>query len=66
MSTRQFGATWWGQAWIAALEERAAVLTVEARKAIEKFVGRKVFLDLKVKVDEDWRGDDRKLRQYGY
>ena len=25
MSTRQFGATWWGQAWIAALEERAAV-----------------------------------------
>ncbi|MCL4283277.1 MAG: GTPase Era [Flavobacteriales bacterium] len=41
-------------------------LGTEARKAIEKFVGRKVFLDLKVKVDEDWRGDDRKLRQYGY
>jgi GTP-binding protein Era len=41
-------------------------LGTEARKAIEKFVGRKVFLDLKVKVDEDWRGDEQKLRRYGY
>jgi len=41
-------------------------LGTEARKAIEKFVSNKVFLDLKVKVDEDWRGDDRKLRRYGY
>lgn len=41
-------------------------LGTEARKSIEKFISRKVFLDLKVKVDEDWRGDDRKLRQYGY
>ena len=30
-------------------------LGTEARKAIEKFVNNKVFLDLKVKVDEDWR-----------
>ncbi|MBK9422265.1 MAG: GTPase Era [Flavobacteriales bacterium] len=41
-------------------------LGTEARKAIEKFVSNKVFLDLKVKVDEDWRGDDTKLRRYGY
>ena len=41
-------------------------LGTEARKAIEKFVSNKVFLDLKVKVDEDWRGDDRKLKRYGY
>jgi GTP-binding protein Era len=41
-------------------------LGTEARKAIGKFVANKVFLDLKVKVDEDWRGDDRKLRRYGY
>ncbi|MBP8822420.1 MAG: GTPase Era [Flavobacteriales bacterium] len=41
-------------------------LGTEARKAMEKFLGNKVFLDLKVKVDEDWRGDDRKLRRYGY
>ena len=41
-------------------------LGTEARKAIEKFVGTKVFLDLKVKVDPDWREDDRKLKRYGY
>lgn len=41
-------------------------LGTEARKAIEKFIGRKVFLDLKVKVDEDWRSDGGKLRRYGY
>ncbi len=41
-------------------------LGTEARKAIERFLGSKVFLDLKVKVDEDWRGDDQKLRRYGY
>jgi GTP-binding protein Era len=41
-------------------------LGTEARKAIERFVGTKVFLDLRVKVDPDWREDDRKLRKYGY
>jgi GTP-binding protein Era len=41
-------------------------LGTEARKVIEKFIGRKVFLDLKVKVDEDWRSDGDKLRRYGY
>mgnify|MGYP002260411664 CR=1 FL=1 len=28
--------------------------------------GGKVFLDLKVKVDPDWREDERKLKKYGY
>ena len=41
-------------------------LGTEARKAIEKFCGTKVFLDLKVKVDPDWREDEQKLRKYGY
>ncbi|HNK67404.1 MAG TPA: KH domain-containing protein, partial [Flavobacteriales bacterium] len=41
-------------------------LGTEARKAIEKFCGTKVFLDLKVKVDPDWREDDKKLKRYGY
>ncbi|MBL0044445.1 MAG: GTPase Era [Flavobacteriales bacterium] len=41
-------------------------LGTEARKAIEKFCGTKVFLDLKVKVDPDWRDDMAKLKQYGY
>ncbi len=41
-------------------------LGTEARMAIERFLQQKVFLDLKVKVDEDWREDDRKLKKYGY
>lgn len=41
-------------------------LGTEARMAIERFVGNKVFLDLKVKVDPDWREDEAKLKRYGY
>lgn len=41
-------------------------LGTEARKAIEAFVGTKVFLDLRVKVDPDWREDEQKLKRYGY
>ena len=38
----------------------------DARKDIEQFVQNKVFLDLYVKVDEDWRNDEQKLRRFGY
>lgn len=38
----------------------------EARKDIESFFGKKVFLDLRVKVDKDWRSNDKKLSKYGY
>ncbi len=38
----------------------------EARIDIEKFVGKKVFLDLFVKVDADWRDKDNKLKKFGY
>ena len=38
----------------------------QARKDIEKFFGKKAFLDLHVKVDKDWRTNDRKLKKYGY
>lgn len=41
-------------------------LGTEARKAIERFVDNKVYLDLKVKVDPDWREDEKKLKRYGY
>ena len=41
-------------------------LGTEARKALEKFCDKKVFLDLKVKVDPDWRDDEKKLKRYGY
>ncbi len=39
---------------------------VQARKDIEAFIGKKVFLDLRVKVEENWRKDDRKLKHWGY
>ncbi len=38
----------------------------EARKEIEQFVGKKVFLETFVKVDKDWRSSERKLKKYGY
>lgn len=38
----------------------------EARKDIEAFVGKKVFLDLRVKVEENWRKNEMKLKRWGY
>ena len=38
----------------------------EARKSLEKFLDKKVFLSLFVKVDEDWRNKENKLKNYGY
>jgi GTPase len=37
-----------------------------ARTDIEAFLGRKVFLQLFVKVKSKWRDDDMKLKEYGY
>ncbi|MBN2891316.1 MAG: GTPase Era [Bacteroidales bacterium] len=39
---------------------------VEARKDIEKFIETKVYLELFVKVNKDWRNDTLKLRRFGY
>ena len=39
---------------------------IESRKDIEAFIDKKVFLDLYVKVDKDWRDKDQKLKKYGY
>lgn len=41
-------------------------LGTEARKAIETFLDRKVFLELHVKVRENWRDDEQMLRKFGY
>ncbi|MCB2197613.1 MAG: GTPase Era [Bacteroidetes bacterium] len=41
-------------------------LGTEARKDIEDFFGKKVFLELYVKVTKDWRDKDRQLRGFGY
>jgi GTP-binding protein Era len=38
----------------------------EARKDIEHFVGKQVFLETFVKVDKDWRESELKLKKYGY
>lgn len=38
----------------------------EARKDIEHFVGKKIFLETFVKVDKDWRQSELKLKKYGY
>lgn len=37
-----------------------------AREDMEQFLGKKVFLQLFVKVSEDWRNNDRQLRRFGY
>ena len=39
---------------------------MDARKDIEAFLGKKVFLDLYVRVDKNWRDDERKLKRFGY
>lgn len=41
-------------------------LGTDARKSIEEFLDRKVFLELHVKIKEKWRDDDRSLKSYGY
>ena len=49
--------------------EKAAMLKKigsAARKEIESMSGRKIFLDLRVKVDQDWRDDENALRRLGY
>ena len=39
---------------------------IEARKDIEKFFGKRVYLELYVKVEKDWRNRENKLRAFGY
>ena len=38
----------------------------EARKDIEKFFDKRVYLELFVKVEKDWRNRENKLRAFGY
>ena len=37
-----------------------------AREDMEAFLDKKVFLQLYVKVNDDWRNNDRELRRFGY
>lgn len=38
----------------------------EARKDAEEFFGKKIFMELFVKVSNDWREKDRQLKNFGY
>ena len=39
---------------------------VEARKDLEKFFGKQVHMELYVKVNKNWRSDQRQLKRFGY
>lgn len=41
-------------------------LGTQARKDLEEFFQKKVFLETRIKVDPDWRSNDLRLRQFGY
>lgn len=41
-------------------------LGTDARKDIEAFIDKKVYLELFVKVKPDWRNDERMLKHFGY
>ncbi len=41
-------------------------LGIESRIDLESFIGKKVHLELFVKVDKDWRDKEGKLKKYGY
>ena len=38
----------------------------EARKSLEKFFGKSIYLETFVKVDKDWRQSSRAMKQFGY
>ena len=38
----------------------------EARKALERFFGKSIYLETFVKVDKDWRSSDKELGKFGY
>lgn len=46
--------------------EKIKRVGIEARKDIEKFFGKSVYLQLFVKVEKDWRNRENKLKSFGY
>ncbi len=41
-------------------------MSTEARKSLERFFGKSIYLETFVKVDKDWRNSDKAMKQYGY
>lgn len=46
--------------------EKIKKVGMEARKDIETFFDKSIYLELFVKVEKDWRNRENKLRQFGY
>lgn len=46
--------------------EKLKKVGMQARKDLEAFIQKKVFLELYVKVNEDWRDNEKVLRRFGY
>ncbi len=41
-------------------------VSTEARRTLEKFFGKSIYLEIFVKVDKDWRSNTKRLEAYGY
>ena len=41
-------------------------VSTEARKSLEQFFGKSIFLEIFVKVDKDWRSSAKAMKQFGY
>lgn len=41
-------------------------VATEARRSLERFFGKSIYLETFVKVDKDWRNSDKELRNFGY
>lgn len=41
-------------------------VSTEARKSLERFFDKKIFLETFVKVDKDWRNSQKELKHFGY
>lgn len=46
--------------------EKIKRVGIESRKDIEKFFGKRVYLEIFVKVEKDWRNRENKLKAFGY
>ena len=41
-------------------------VSTEARRELERFFGKQIYLQCFVKVDKDWRNSERAMKQFGY
>lgn len=51
---------------IGAKGSKLKIVGTQARKELEDFFGIKIFLEIFVKVDKNWRDNAKKLKKYGY